>query len=486
MADDVLAWAVAALRDADRNRRYALVDRYYRGDQDLAFATPKFESAFGRLFEAFAYNRCAAVVDAHADRLHVEGFAATDPSHGEAAKRIWDRNRMDKRQGQLYTESLTSGDGYLLVWPDERTGLSTLWPQRAVNVRVRYDDEQPGRVVAAAKAWTKRDGRVRLNTYEPEKIRRFVARAKTAAASGVPVAASSFAAFDEDGGAAEFENPYRVVPIVPFPNNASITEEGVSELRVVVPEQDALNYTLTAMMVAIELAAVSQKVILGLDNPPPVIDPITGGLVIDPATGLPVDPMAGPLAKFQFGVDRILTISGKDAKVAEFSPANLAQFLAVAEFFDTTVSRVSKVPVHYLSLSGGFPSGRALRTAEAPFVAKLEDRQRALGNGVEDALSLALRIDGVAEPDGGFGLSTLWRSAAPMSAEDDWDLALQKVGVGLPLEQVLRELGYDEDTLQTVLGIVDGERTKLAEREDAALMRVVDRQDGADDAERMA
>ena len=36
--------------------RYDKPDRYYRGDHDLAFATEKFEDAFGDLFREFALN----------------------------------------------------------------------------------------------------------------------------------------------------------------------------------------------------------------------------------------------------------------------------------------------------------------------------------------------------------------------------------------------------------------------------------------------
>lgn len=476
----LLDWAVSAFADRALADRYARYAGYYDGDHDLAFATAKFASAFGDLFAAFCYNRSAAAVDAHTDRLHVEGFAASDPDHAAEAKAIWDRNRMDTRQGEVYAESLTAGDGYLLVWPDA-DGRPTLWPQPAANVRVRYDPERPGEVVVAVKRWRTIDERVRLNIYEPDRLRRYATGARDDRTVGPSDKPEAFLPFDEDGFPADLSHDLRVVPIVPFANNARTGELGRSELRAVIPVQDALNKTLMDKMVAMELTAYSQRVILGVDPYQPAsYDPLTGTVAIDPATGLPVDPLRVPIQRFQAGIDRILTLSGEHTKIAEFQAVALRQFVEVADFWDTAVSRVSKVPVHYLRMSGGFPSGRALRTAEAPFVAKLEDRQRSFGNAIEDAMTIALRIDGVAEPDGGYGLSTLWRSAAPMSEEDAWDLALQKHAVGMPLRQILLERGYDGDTLETIMGQVAEERAAGEAVEVAALARFAG---GAEDGE---
>ncbi len=43
------------------SRRYAKLERYYRGVHDLSFATEKFQNAFGNLFREFAMNLCPAL-----------------------------------------------------------------------------------------------------------------------------------------------------------------------------------------------------------------------------------------------------------------------------------------------------------------------------------------------------------------------------------------------------------------------------------------
>ncbi|CAN5459548.1 hypothetical protein BH10ACI2_BH10ACI2_16110 [soil metagenome] len=54
--------AIYELRN--RTANYAKAERYYDGDQDLKFATEKFESMFGSLFRAFALNLCPVICDA--------------------------------------------------------------------------------------------------------------------------------------------------------------------------------------------------------------------------------------------------------------------------------------------------------------------------------------------------------------------------------------------------------------------------------------
>src|SRR5258707_2252256 len=104
--------------------RYAKATRYYNGDQDLAFATEKFQNTFGTLFREFALNLCPVICDAVRDKLRVTGFsvdgvssprvnkgktqtdgALTDVRATDTdARRIWTDNRMAIRAGEIHTE----------------------------------------------------------------------------------------------------------------------------------------------------------------------------------------------------------------------------------------------------------------------------------------------------------------------------------------------------------------------------------------------
>jgi hypothetical protein len=212
--------------------------------------------------------------------------------------------------------------------------------------------------------------------------------------------------------------------------------------------QDALNKTLMDMLITQEFAAFPQRVLINVD-------------VEDDAT-------AESVAKFQAGVDRLLTLmgdkDGKPASIAEFTAANIEQYDKAAEKWDIRISRVSRVPVHHLTMTGDFPSGASLRMAEGPFITKIEDRQRAFGSVLSSAMTYALRSMGVPVEDG--DLRVNWASAAPMSEEDAWNVALQMKDVGMPFEQIIKEKrGYEPDQLREIL--------EMKQRDDAQAFSLV-------------
>ena len=443
-----LQWAEQAFRDQSLNTRYDTYRDYVEGKHNLAFATAKYAQVFGAMFADFNYNRCGVVIDSHADRLQVERFIVEAGGASETAGDLWRRNRMDGRAGEIHKAALRDGDAYVVVWPEAGTALSDtaafpqFWPAKSEYMRVDYDDETPGKVVLAAKSWltgtTTATQRRRLNLYYPDRIEKYVTTS-----AGTTISAATFVEHRPQGEPWPVLNPWGTVPVFHFANNADTGAYGASELRDVIPLQDGLNKSLKDLLAACELAGFPQKVIEGLD---------AGD-----------ENVLEGLRRLEAGLNKIFMLpsdgSGNKPSIAEFTAANLPQLIAVVEMFDKLISRVSRVPVHYLQMSGDFPSGRALRTAEAPFVAKIEDRQTSFGNVWEDAMHLALRQAGVANPG---LLTTVWKAAAPLSREDAWDLAILQNSVGVPLEQILREIGYDEEEITAITAIADQTRAETA------------------------
>lgn len=431
-----LAWAVAAHRDPDQAARYTRYRRYHDGDHDLSFATPRYESTFGQLFSSFSYNRCAVVVDAHADKLAVETFVAEHEAATEIASDIWMRNMMDQRAGEVHKEAFRAGDGYCIVWPEtnlvtiDGAAVPTIWPQKASHIRVHYDDERPGLITLASKAWMLHSKRMRLNLYFPDRIEKYIT--STRAHSGIPHAAGAFERYEADGEPWPVPNLWGVVPVFHFANNADTGDYGRSELRDVIPLQNALNKVLTDIILTSELAGFPQKVILGIDG-------------MDPSN-------QDALKRLEGGLNKIFTIptgaGDSPVSITEFSAANLIQLVAVAELFDKTISRTSRVPVHFLQMSGDFPSGAALRTAESPFTSKIEDRQVAFGNVWENVMALALRQAGMENTE---GLRVVWKPAAPMTPDESWNLAVAQKAAGMPFAAILREMGKSQDEIDQIM-----------------------------------
>lgn len=424
---DPLLWAVGSFRDG-RNEKYSTYAAYLDGRQPLSFASVKFRSAFGQLFEAFAYNRCASVVDAHTDRLRVTGFGADDDAIAQAAQDLWDANRMDVREGQVEADQLALGDSYVIAEMHPSRGDVQLWAQDPRLVRVHYGDDAPGELDLGTKVWYDDQRYCHLNLYFRDRIEKYISVNR--APAGVPTSTSAFQLIEIAGE----QNPVPLavtdtVPIFHFANNGRTNAYGTSELRPIIPLQDAINKTLMDMLVAMEFAAFPQRVLIGVEADDPESE--------------------AKLARFQAGIDRILTLFAPDAKIGEFSAVNIAQYLSVAEFWDTAISRVSKVPVHYLGMNGTFASGRALRIAETPFTAKIEDRQRSAGQTWGDAQTYGLRLQGKNVAPGAIRVN--WASAAPMSEEDRLGVANEQKLLGIPLEQILKEAGYEPTQIADIM-----------------------------------
>lgn len=417
---------------AGRADAYRKAKSYYNGKHRLAFATEKFRNAFGDLFEKFADNLMPPVVDAVKDSLQIVGFNVEAGEQGMAdeAWKIWQRGRMGRRAGQVHKEALRAGDAYLIVWPN-RDGQPVFHPNKAHLCTVNYDEEDSERVVSAVKVWHRADKRYRLNVFFPDRIEKFVTRQSQP--NGMPESAKAFERFEVEGEVWPLENPYGVVPVFHFANNADIGEAGRSELTDVMPLQDALNKAVLDKMVAMEFASFPQRYAIGLE------------VESDPVSGKPINP-------FQ-GVERWITVANDNAKFGQFEGANLEQFLKVQDGFRMEIARVSGTPLHYFFLQdGNVPSGEALKTIEKRFLKKIEDRQGSFGQVWEDIISLALRMseENVLDVSSDVRLFTQWADAAPASQKEKLESLLLKQDLGVDEEQLLIEAGYGLKDIQAM------------------------------------
>lgn len=451
MTDSLIAYDVASditafqllLANPTRSANYIKYREYYDGVQNLAFATKKFTNTFGTQFATFAYNRCSGVVDAIADRLQLQGFtlegnqvqteqvdptvAKADPVK-EAIDQVWRENRLDKGQGELISEVLKCGDAYLIVWPEikaDGTAIPRFYVNEAGTCAVITDPETK-RTLKAAKAWRIESGKYlgfwRLTLYYPDAIYKYISLAKK---DGLPKKVTDFVPYDPaiDGNATEpwpLANPFGQVPVFHFSNNSPTGRYGKSELRDVIPLQDAINKSCMDLMVAMEYGAFRQRWATGLNLGMP--DPITG-VIPSPYKIGPGEVWAGP----------------NGAQFGDFNVTDLKQFLEVTDKYDAKISNVARIPAYWLTLSMSTSlSGEALKTADSPFVKKLTDRQISFGNDWEDAFKFALLTMKVDVDT----LKSQWLSAELRSEQDVAQVSMIKAGFGVPEEKLWEENGY--------------------------------------------
>lgn len=449
---------------------YLVAQEYYDGEHALKFATRRYREVFGGLFNEFADNLCPLVVDALADRLEVVGFSlegegppeeqADEPDQAtkeltrrvsRLAWKVWVDNRMNQQAGQVHQECLLKGDSYVIVWPSRRDRTRPrIYPQLANEMTVKYDPEEPGEMLWAAKCWRSDEGYLRLNMYYPEEIRRY--RTKSSQHGDVvdvgmyPNSADAFEPYAGDDFEAVVPHSLGRVPVFHFANNAAVGRFGASELRDVIPLQDALNKSVLDMMVGMEFAALPQRWATGIEPPNSADDESRPRSDTDP---------------FVPGVDRLWAIEDKDGKFGQFPSTDLTQYLDVQEGFRLEIARVSGTPLHYLMLvRGQVSSGEAVKALDDRFTKKGEDRQKAFGNTWEDAVAFALQIMG--EPTD-LRLSARWKAIRSRSEKEHVDTQFVKHELGVPRKQLLLEMDYTEEQVETFQA--EWEREKQQERD---------------------
>ena len=411
--------------------RYRRSSRYYAGEHSLSFATEKFANTFGDLFREFALNLCPAVCDAIKDKLKITGFSVRSEERDKSrtlsadVNEIWRANRMAIRAGEVHKEALKNGDAYVIVWP-AADGTVQIFPNTAETCTVGYDEEMPGRVKWAAKYWRTPEKRTRLNLFFPDRIEKFISKD---AQDGFLPNAESFTPTvesarsiasknaEERDESRTLNNPFGVVPVFHFANNADIGSFDVSELEPAIPVQDGLNKAVLDMLVAMEVCAYRQRWAAGIE--------------------IQYDKDGNAAAPFKAGIDHLWLAEDPDAKFGDFAAADLEQFLKVKDGFRIDIASVTGTPLYYLMPQvRGFPSGESLRKAETRFVAKVRDRQEQFGTVWEDVMTFALRIAGHANA----AVTTEWEPASPLTEREMLENLKLRRELGLDAEEGLNKI----------------------------------------------
>jgi hypothetical protein len=384
------------------------------------------------------------------DKLKIMGFGIEE-SRRESANavqrtihRIWSANKMAIRCGEVHKEALRCGDAYLIVWPGAGGGVQII-PNSADMMTVQYDEEIPGRILWAAKYWRAADKRTRLNLYFPDRIEKYISKTES---EGVLPDAKGFELIPKQTSRGHenaqqilpyegndigltrqvsetltspvVENPFGVVPVFHFANNADIGEFGRSELEAAMPVQDGLNKSVLDMLVAMEVSAFRQRWAAGIE------------VKLNPETGEEIAP-------FRSGVDTLWVANDPAAKFGDFAATELEQFLKVKDGFRIDIASVTGTPLYYLMPHvRAVPSGESLRKAETRFIAKVRDRQEQFGAVWAEAMSFALKAAG----HGDLSFVTQWEDPSPTSEREMLENLRLKKELDISTGQALAEAGY--------------------------------------------
>jgi hypothetical protein len=399
-------WRDALLAALQARQTYLQrMDTYYLGQHPLLFATSRFRETFGGLFGAYADNWCDLVVDASAERLRVEGFrfgGASGPTDTDAWE-IWQRNELDAESDLAMTEAIKLGCAYALVGPDDG-GKADIQIEPPTTAIVAFDPARGRTRLAGLRCWEDEWGVEHAVLYQPDYITWW-----TRPEGGT----KTWLADDLGSG----RNRLGVVPLVPLPNAPTLRDrQGRSDVERVIPVQNAVNKLCCDMIIASEYAAFPQRWATGIEIP---VNPDTGERLL----GKP-----GYLG----GVDRVWADETGNAKFGDFSVGDLQPYVRGIEMLIQHIAAQTRTPPHYLlGAMGSFPSGESLKATETGLVAKVKRKQLSFGEGWEEAVRLAFRIEGDARGDA-TDCETVWVNPESRSIAEITDAAVKMASIGVP------------------------------------------------------
>ena len=409
-----------------RRSGYELFRNYFEGQHRVLLSDRLKAFLPQGLQESFRDNYCEVVINAVLNRLDVTGFTSNSEQLAGWAWELWQAQRMDATQGVVHVEALITGDGYLLVDWDADAMMPRFTPQLAEMIVPHYS-ETTRQMDFASKKWLETGAigdkpRTRLNLYYPERVEKYIA-------------GNNVWIEHREEGETVWPQPWVDgrgepigVPLVHFRNNAHTSNFGFSELANVIPLQDLLNKTLVDLLQILDTMAFAQRWTLNVSHESSTVDTVPGSW-----------------STFHAEED--------GAQVGEWAAADVGGPLRALEAFVQQIASTSRTPQHLFQIgSGGPPSGEALKTSESGLVHKVRHKMVSLGNSWEDAMMLAARVQGA------FGeqvpgadiarLETTWGDPETRNEEAFLTgLGVKHNQLGVPRQQIWREMGYDADEI---------------------------------------
>lgn len=426
---------------------------YYRGVHRLKFASDEFREYHLARYEGFTDNWCAPVIDATAERLRTFGIRLGDDTR-EADKdfqRVMDANDGERGLGEAIRVTLAAGRAYGRVWgnPDD-DGTPRVTYEHPEFCTIAYDPDT-GLETADAKAWyddeTGNSGALTLTTADQMwKWKWSVPKDGDARRQTVWEARQG-----EQDDTWPIRNPMGVTSMIELRNTALLDDRPISDIAGVAAMQDAINLIWAYLFNSLDVMSLPQRVAMGAEFPKvPVLD----------SAGQVVGEKPADLKKMV--KDRVLWLTGTDAKIDSWPAANADSFTSVLALAVDHVAAQTRTPPHYLIGKMANMAAEALTVAETGLVAKVIERQT---NFTRPQRELYRRI---ALAQGDTGRAEQARVGRIVWADPQYRSLAQKIDAfqkwrasGLPLRFLLEWYGMDATDVDRVMTMAKDEASTL-------------------------
>jgi hypothetical protein len=430
-------------------------DGYYRGVQGkLEYASPEFSDFFSSRYESFSDNWCGVVADAPTERLETTGVRLVDKEDGSLGEvdkeswRIWRENDADYFSDQAYLDAIIANRAYMMVWgnpDDEDTPRITFeHPSQAI---VGYDPETRA-PKAGLKMWIDEDsGKEFATLYLPTEVWKFqrnqVLQGRTSSGLFVPSSAAigGWEPREVPNEPWPLPNPLETIPLAELPNRPRLIGEPMSDIAGVTAMQDAINLLWAYLLNAADFASFPQRVVMNADRPKiPILD--EAGQVVG----------SKDVELEKFAVNRVVWLEDPNAKIGEWSAANLALYTGVLETCVSHTSAQSRTPPHYLMSKIVNANAETLKTAETGLVKRAEEKTESFGRGERIGFSLVALAQGDKEKAKALRAGkVLWKDVEIRSEAQAVDAAQKLHAMGYPLRYISRRLGMAPDEIEEVM-----------------------------------
>lgn len=419
--------------------RAARFQQAWKGEQPAAYLSKKSRESLDSRLNRLSVNAPRLVVKSVCERLSVTGFRRDDGEHPDPA--LWDRWRAAGMVGLsdlIHTDRALYGAAYVTVWGgDDGTPVVTGDNPRTMAVDL---DPATGETLSAVRRWNSLKGSHAV-VFDGDKITRWNAGGQdTPAGSGAWTADPAI------------DNPFGVVPVVPFVRSTSTDDvAGTSLVADVLDLSDALGKVLQDALVTSEYFARPRRWATGLE-----VEEDDDGNAIDP-----------------FANDRKLVSEAPDTKFGQFDASGVDGYTDLTATFWQQIGALTGLPPHYLGLHGDQPANAdGVRAAEAQLASGAFWEQRQMDGPWGDVSTLLEAIATNTDPAALVPSTPLWRSPEIRTPAQAADAAAKLSGIGVPLRSLLVDpLGYDPATADRIVAAARAERLDQAGTDLARLLR---------------
>ncbi len=436
-----LEWLSAT--DSDKESLYRTLRDYYDGEHLYLLNDRMREFLELDANIKFDLNYLPIPVDVLNERLRVKGFDTDEAVQGGDEGIFWQwwkDNRMDAYQSDVHHAMLRDGDTFVLVGWDDAEDMPVFTHETAYDgtngVIIRYEEERRNRMRFARKTWRIESGPgagsvQRMNIYTPSVIFKYITGTR---------GWDRFIDTNADGNDQPWPLPWvdsdgapLGIPVVHFRNNAGGYDFGKSEIKDLIPAQDALNKAVIDEIAGADIEGFGLITLTGGKAPPDDV---------------------------QLGPRRILYANL--GTWGSIPAGNLSGLSNLVTAYITRMAQMSRIPLSYFQVTGAIASADTQRADDTGLVSKAESRGVTAGNSWENVMTISRRLAnafGSTSYDEDVEINTIWDSFARVDkhamGERKAAILTALVNAGASLQGAADVAGYTEE-----------EQEKLAPREE--------------------